>query len=153
MPRSLQDSVKQIVRSKKLIAVATRLGDLCYLNCRSDSQRTYTAAERFPETKEDVWHRQFGHLGAKNLEKLVKHKLFDGFDFDAAKEMKFCEACVDGKHHRCRFPTSGRSRSKEPLGLVHSDVCRKMSTKSLSGAEYFLTFIDDTTRMGLYPET
>ena len=60
--------------------------------------------------------------------------------------MKFCEACVDGKHHRCKFPTSGGSRSKEPLGLVHSDVCGKMSAKSLSGAEYFLTFIDNTTR-------
>ena len=58
--------------------------------------------------------------------------------------MKFCEACVDGKHHQCKFPTSGGSRSKEPLGLVHSDVCGKMSVKSLSGAEYFLTFIDDT---------
>ena len=111
--------------NKKLIAVATRLGDLYYLNYRSDSQRTHTAAERFPETKEDVWHRQFGHLGAKNLEKLAKHKLTDGFDFDTAKEMKFCEACVDGKHHRCKFPNSGGSRSKEPLGLVHSDVCGK----------------------------
>ena len=85
----------------------TKIGKLLYLNCRSDSQRTYTAAERFPETKEDVWHRRFGHLGAKILEKLAKHKLVDGFDFDAAKEMKFSEACVDGKHHRCKFSTSG----------------------------------------------
>ena len=29
---------------------------------------------------------------------------------------------------------------------MHSDVCGKISTESLSGAEYFLTFIDDTTR-------
>ena len=34
----------------------------------------------------------------------------------------------------------------EPLGLVHSDVCRKMSTHFLSGGEYFVTFIDDKTR-------
>ena len=32
------------------------------------------------------------------------------------------------------------------LGLVHSDVCGKMSAQSLGGAEYFLTFIDDKTR-------
>ena len=30
--------------------------------------------------------------------------------------------------------------------MVHSDVCGKMSSQSLSGAEYFLTFIDDKTR-------
>ena len=31
------------------------------------------------------------------------------------------------------------------LGLVYSDVCGKMSTQSLSGSEYYLTFIDDKT--------
>ena len=37
-------------------------------------------------------------------------------------------------------------RSDSVLGLVHSDVCGKMSTQSLSGSEYFLTFINDKTR-------
>ena len=37
-------------------------------------------------------------------------------------------------------------RWSELLGLVHSDVCGKMNAKSLSGAEYFLTFIDDKSR-------
>ena len=30
--------------------------------------------------------------------------------------------------------------------MIHSDVCGKLDTKSLSGAEYFLTFIDDKSR-------
>ena len=34
-------------------------------------------------------------------------------------------------------------RANTVLNLVHSDVCGKMSTQSLGGAEYFLTFIDD----------
>ena len=38
------------------------------------------------------------------------------------------------------------SRSSEPLDLVHTDVCGKLNTKSLGGAEYFLTFIDDHTQ-------
>ena len=53
---------------------------------------------------------------------------------------------MEGKHHRHQFPTKGGKRSEEPLGLVHSDVCGTMNAKSLSGAEYFLTFIDDKTR-------
>ena len=44
------------------------------------------------------------------------------------------------------------TRCKNPLGLVHSDVCGKMSAESLGGAEYFLTFIDDNTHyMWVYP--
>ncbi len=40
----------------------------------------------------------------------------------------------------------GGTRAKEPLDLVHTDVCGKLNTKSLGGAEYFLTFIDDRIR-------
>ena len=36
--------------------------------------------------------------------------------------------------------------AKELLKLVHSDACGKVNTKSLGGAEYFLTFIDDKSR-------
>ena len=61
-------------------------------------------------------------------------------------------ACVQGKLHRCSFPNSGAKRASEPLGLVHSDVCGKINTKSYGGAEYFLTFTDDKTRYAwVYP--
>lgn len=41
------------------------------------------------------------------------------------------------------FPST-RIKTDEMLDLVHTDVCT-MSSKSLSGGEYFLTFIDDKT--------
>ena len=132
--------------NRKLVAVATRVGDLYYLSCRQGSQKCHTAVDKGTETREDVWHRRYGHLGTRNLQKLAKHELVNGFDFDMTKKINFCESCVEGKHHRRHFPTIGGKRSVEPFGLVHSDVCGKISTESLSGAEYFLTFIDDTTR-------
>ena len=138
-------SCKILDENKKLIAVATRAGDLYYLNCCPGFQRSHVTVDK-SETMEDIWHQRFGHLGARNLQRLAKHGMVDGFDFDATKQIKFCESCVKGKHHRSKFPTSGGKRSEEPLGLVHSDLCGKMSSKSLSGAEYFLTFIDDKTR-------
>ena len=59
---------------------------------------------------------------------------------------------ISGKHHRSHFPTSGGTRSKEFLGLVYSDLCGKINTQSLGGAEYFLTFIDDKTHyVWVYP--
>ena len=133
----------QIFDSKrKLIAVATRIGSLYYLNCKSSREQASPIKE---ESKENMWHRRFGHLGVQNLQRLARDKLVDGFDFNPSKEVNFCETCTEGKHHRSPFPTNGGSRAKEPLGLVHSDVCGKMNTRSLGGAEYFLTFIDDMT--------
>ena len=52
----------------------------------------------------------------------------------------------DQRHQRRKFPTDGGKQSGELLGLVHSDLCGKMNAKSLSGGEYFLTFIDDKSR-------
>ena len=50
--------------------------------------------------------------------KLAKEKLVDDFDFNASRETSFCESCVEGKHHRSRFPVDGGKRSSDPLGLV-----------------------------------
>ena len=34
-------------------------------------------------------------------------------------------------------------RAKEVLDLIHTDLCRPMSTSARGGYEYFITFIDD----------
>ena len=82
----------------------------------------------------------------QNLQKLVREKMIDNFDYNPSSDLRFCEACIGGKHHKNQFQTCVGTRSKEPLDLVHSDVCGKLNTKSLGGAEYFLTFVDDKTR-------
>ena len=125
----------------KLIAIATRVGNLYYLeHCRKGQQ--LNVAEE--ESKERLWHRRYGHLGEQNLQRIAKSELVEQFDYDVKNGIGFCETCVGGKHHRSPFDTS-KSQTKEPQ-LVHSDVCGKMSEKSLGGAEYFLTFTDDKSR-------
>ena len=116
-----------------------------YLDCFADRQEANLLQKHSHTTKEQIWHKRYGHLGAQNLEKLANGKLVHGFDSDVSQDIDFCEPCVTGKHHRSQFPTS-ISRSNELLGLVHSDACGKMNALSLSGAEYFVTFIDDKTR-------
>ena len=105
-----------------------------------------TANIQVQESKEDKWHQRFGNLGVSNLQKLDKQKLVNGFDYDPSKEISFCQACVEGNLHESQFPTTGGKRSEEPLGLIHSDVCGKISTPSLGRGLYFLTFIDDNSR-------
>ncbi|CAL2276373.1 unnamed protein product [Prunus armeniaca] len=53
----------------------------------------------------------------------------------------------NGKNHREAFPQESKWRAKEPLGLIHSNICGPMQTPSLGGTRYFITFIDDYSRM------
>ena len=130
-------------RNHKVVAKATKVGSLYLLDHKPNHERANVAKQ--PETKEDVWHKCYGHLGVSSLRKLANKNLVDGFDFNLSQELIFCEACPPGKQHRSKFTPSNR-RADEVLGLVHSDVCGKMNEKSLGDAEYFLTFIANKTR-------
>jgi hypothetical protein len=48
-----------------------------------------------------------------------------------------------GEHHHESFPKDLVRQASHPLELVHSDICGPMTTPSLGGAKYLLTFIDD----------
>lgn len=132
-----------------IIGTATKHGNLYHLNCnglRNKKNHTVMKCDNNATTKEEIWHRRYGHLGVQNLKRLARDKLVEGFDYDATKKPTFCEPCIDGKQSKIPFPKTGGDRSKNLLGIIHSDVCGKIETKSLSGAEYFVTFIDDKSR-------
>ena len=56
-----------------------------------------------------------------------------------------CKGCALGKNIKKTFPQS-EHKSKQPLDLVHLDVCNPMSVHSFSGYSYYVTFIDDYSR-------
>ena len=107
----------------KPITNAMRVGNLYYLNCLTERQQANAADNQSQQSKEDVWHRCYGHLGVQNLQKLAEEELVDGFDFNSLRTINFCEPCLEEKQHRRKFPNGRNRRSAEPLGLVHSDVC------------------------------
>lgn len=72
--------------------------------------------------------------------------LVNGVDFSAEKEVSFCEGCVEGKLAKKPFKSIREIRSKRKMQLIYSDVCGPMQTESISGAKYFVTFIDDYSR-------
>jgi len=44
---------------------------------------------------------------------------------------------------------TGKSlRAKEPLELVHTDLCSCLNVKARGGYEYFISFVDDYSRYG-----
>ena len=138
-----------IIRDTKqrFVVAATKVGSLYHARGTNIKEcGLSTIEQKSSVAKEDLWHRRYGHIGVKSLQKLARYNLVDKFDFCPTKELSFCEPCIAGKQSRSHFPSSSESITSEPLELVHSDLCGKLSTRSLSGAEYFVTFTDDKTR-------
>ena len=52
-----------------------------------------------------------------------------------------CRGCALGKYTKTAFP-SNDSRSEGVLELIHSDLCGPTSFASLTGFEYYISFID-----------
>ena len=57
-----------------------------------------------------------------------------------------CDICELAKSHRVTFPIS-MNKSPVPFMVVHSDVWGPAKISSLNGARWFVSFIDDHTRM------
>ncbi len=134
--------------SGRLITVASKSGNLFQVpTVESQNSAGDKPVEQCHLSKEELWHRRYGHLNTASLKELASNELVEEFDYQTTKETPLCESCCKGKQHKNPFPqSSDRSASAKPLDLIHSDVCGKMSSKSLSKAEYFVTFIDDKTR-------
>jgi hypothetical protein len=58
----------------------------------------------------------------------------------SSEHQDVCRGCALGKFTKASFPNSD-TMSTGVLDLVHTDVCGPMSRASLSGREYYLTFI------------
>lgn len=93
---------------------------------------------------QEVWHRRLGHLNAGSMA-LMKNGMVSGIFFNN-DNFKICISYIDGKQTKLPFPQKSFNRSKEVLGLVHTDLCGSMPVKSFRGARYFFTFIDDCSR-------
>ena len=130
----------------EVTAFATKQGSLFYLEvCRN------LACAAQSGDKEKLWHRRYGHLNEESLKKLVRKELVKRLDYNVSGGVGICESCIGGKQCKGSFNLS-TTKTSEPLELVHSDLCGKMGKKSIGGAEYFLTFIDDKTHyIWVYP--
>eukprot|EP00170_Pyropia_yezoensis_P005576 contig_22655_g5592 len=95
----------------------------------------------------ELWHRRFAHLGALTLDRTAR--VVTGMHIDAAGITRLreavCPPCTEGKMTRAPFPAT-RSKTTEPLQLVHTDVCGPMPLLKPAGIVYLVTLIDDNTR-------
>jgi hypothetical protein len=64
------------------------------------------------------------------------------FNFD---QHGVCKGCALGKYAKRAFPSSD-NKSKGNLDLIHSNACGPISTMSIGGFNYYVSFIDDRSR-------
>ena len=97
-------------------------------------------------------HLRLCHINLEKINRLTKE---GPLREQRVGTLSVCESCLEGKMTRRPFSAKGEW-AKEPLELVHTDVCGPMNVKARGGYEYFVIFIDDFSRYGyvyLMPQT
>ena len=120
--------------------ISTRCGKLYKLGFRPMSILMSNSNEdHFCE----LWHKRMAHLhhGALRVLKEIVTSLSQ-FSTD---HKEVCRGCALGKYTKASF-SSSEHRANRVLDLIHSNVSSSMSTLSLSGHEYYMTFINDFSR-------
>ena len=88
-----------------------------------------------------LWHYRLGHPSFSYMKYLFP-ELFLNLNYSDFK----CETCILAKSHRVSFPIS-LNKSDTPFALVHSDVWGPSPITTSSSIRWFVTFVDDCTRM------
>ncbi|KAK3012380.1 hypothetical protein RJ639_012737 [Escallonia herrerae] len=136
------------IRTRQTIGCGVRREKLYYLDLVSKSSDKLHQAlmvndseGEMRKSKTWLWHRRLGHASFGYLKKLFP-SLFTKCDVSSFQ----CEVCELAKSHRVSFPLAFH-KSPDPFMIRHSDVWGPSKVNSLGGSRWFVTFIDDCTRM------
>jgi transposase InsO family protein len=95
----------------------------------------------------NLWHRRLGHHSYADVQKMIKEGLVIGLNLDSKEQPDpICEPCLAGKMTASPFPTSS-SQSTKPLELIHSDLHGPLPVATAEGYRYWITFIDDYSKL------
>lgn len=88
-----------------------------------------------------LWHQRLGHPNFAYLKKLMPH-LFSNIHLCELK----CDTCILAKQTRASYIPKGYE-SSSPFNLIHLDIWGPSRVASINGAKWFITFVDDHTRL------
>ncbi|GAB2280939.1 hypothetical protein Dimus_039437 [Dionaea muscipula] len=84
-------------------------------------------------------HNRLGHPSLSSLKRLCPEA--------RAVSRLFCESCQFAKHHRVTYLPRSDPRASAPFEMVHSDIWGSCPVQSRAGFRYFVTFVNDYSRM------
>ncbi|CAL8164315.1 unnamed protein product [Prunus armeniaca] len=126
----------QDIHTKEILGSGTKRGGLYHVDDFSPGVAN-SVTHPFDSKQKQIWlwHRRLGHPY------LIPY-LFSGF-----KDSDFtCDTCILAKSHRVLYLLS-TNKYTTPFMLIHSYVWGPSLITAPSGVRWFVTFIDDCTRM------
>ncbi|CAN1816910.1 Retrovirus-related Pol polyprotein from transposon RE1, partial [Linum perenne] len=88
-----------------------------------------------------IWHYRLGHMSMPRM--MYLQSMIPSI---CANKNVHCSICPCAKQKRLSFPISS-SHTDKPFVLIHVDIWGYASTVSVTGHRYFLTIVDDYTRL------
>lgn len=104
----------------------------------SDRGHTSLAVQHLEDA--EIWHKRLGHVPMPVIRKISMFKNKNSFVLD------HCDVCPLARQTRVPFPIS-TSRETGVFHLVHIDVWGPYKITTHNGMKYFLTLVDDYSRM------
>ena len=91
-------------------------------------------------------HRRLGHVGMKQLNKLIKHDLVRGLKDVTFEKDKLCSACQARKQVGNTHPKKSMMSTSKAFELLHMDLFRPTTYTSIGENKYGFVIVDDFTR-------
>jgi GAG-pre-integrase domain len=128
--------VLQELKTRRVIDIGQRSEGLYRLKQGGENLDSRACLAETLELELILLHYRLGHIFFTILGKLY-HKLYSKCD----KTKLVYDACEFAKHTRTIYPTSD-NRNSSCFDIIHSDVWGLSRVASLSGARWFVIFID-----------
>nr|GEV67111.1 hypothetical protein [Tanacetum cinerariifolium] len=125
--------VLQDLKSGNLIGAGDCRGGLYWMGGIKEERKAMTVTI-------DAWHRRLRHASNIKFSRVSFLK-----DVSLSLIAKVCDSCNKAKLTRLPFPISS-TKTSNCFDLIHCDIWGKYKRPSLTGANYFLTIVDDYSR-------
>ncbi|GJW44146.1 retrovirus-related pol polyprotein from transposon TNT 1-94 [Tanacetum coccineum] len=131
--------------NKEVIMIAPRVRDVYVLDMASSAQE-YCFFVKSSDNLNWLWHKRLAHLNFKTINKLAKQNLIVSLPSLVYSKDKPCSSCEKGKHHRANFKTKQTASIKKCLHLLHMDLFRPVTPRSINHDKYTLVIVDKYSR-------
>lgn len=139
----------KVIKDSEVVACGRRRGlqyEMEFFAKNTDVSSLYSCGKL--QKCNQLWHRRFGHISEKNLEKIVAKNMVIGFEKSGTEDdcEMYCEPCIEAKQTRKPFVVCPERRATRVLELIHTDVCGPVTPVGHDGSRYYVSFIDDWSR-------
>ncbi|KAJ8706101.1 hypothetical protein PYW07_010878 [Mythimna separata] len=130
----------------KLSAIAQKQERLYRVISYIENSKMHANVSKSTMSMKEKLHRTLGHVNFKYLDIMCKNQLLEGIPKEIESEYMKCAICIENKMHNLSFKNN-RRRAEDILEIVHTDVNGPHNTTGYGGEKYFVTFIDDYSKL------